>query len=166
MSALLLDSMQAYLEELAEKHTEIRHNVNGLRSFAWFQSEEHINQIQNAGGDKVVIVADYNGQRVGDYDDQKVRQVISVRFAVKSNGDDNTTAIKYAIQKAEEIMFDFVNKMQQDYETECGPLKNLEPEKISWNPFDGPWLDSFYGFDLDIPFKTYMPGFDSSKWIA
>jgi hypothetical protein len=166
MSAqLYLKEMQDYQEILSTKHQDILHTIDGRRSFARFQTDEHIEEIQQRGGKNIVVVADYYGQVVGDPDDQKIRQVMKIRFACKAQGTDQATAIDAAEILAQTIMFDFMSRMRHDYENDnCGILRYVEFEKMSWEAFEGPWLDSFYGFDLEVSFKAYLPAFDENKW--
>ncbi|MFL5788637.1 MAG: hypothetical protein ACJ748_11335 [Flavisolibacter sp.] len=163
---IFLDEMQDYLEDLCTKHIDIQHNTDGKRCFARFQSEEHIEEIEQSGGLNIVVIANYYGQRIGEIDEKKIRQVIKIRFASTATGaNDRTTAINNAVKKAESIMFDFMTKLQNDFEEDdCGLLRFVDFEKMSWDAFEGDWLASFYGFDLEVPFKSYMPAYDAAKW--
>jgi hypothetical protein len=112
-----------------------------------------------------VVVGDYYGQAIGEFDEQKISQIIKLRFACKALGADQTTAINNAVKLAEKIMLQFIQKMRKDFEDDsCGILRYVVLEKVKWEAFEGPWLDSFYGFDLEIPFKTYMPAYDPAQW--
>lgn len=162
-----IDEIQDYLENLCLLNKIVKHNENGQRSFSRFESEEHINQIVNNASKNIVVVADYYGQRIGEPDDKRLRLVIEIRFAVKkeSGTGDETNAINEAVKKAEQIMFQFMNKMEMDFQEGCNALETLEPEKITWNRIeDQPWLDDYYGWDLIVPFGSYMPPHDENDW--
>lgn len=168
-----IDEIQDYLEDKCELNKLVAHNKvtencpGGQRTFARFESEEHIMQIKNNGGVNIVVVADYYGQRVGDVDDQKLLLTIQVRFAVKkeSGGGDETDAINDAVKLAEKIMFQFWAQMEKDFQEGCNALENLEPEKVTWHKIEEqPWLDDYYGWDLNISFKSWMPEYDAADW--
>jgi hypothetical protein len=168
-----IDEIQDYLEELCVKNKIVAHTkpIEGQtaarRSFARFESYEHISSIQSDASKNIVVVADYYGQRIGEADDKKLRMTIQLRFAVKkeTGTGDETNAINEAIKVAEQIMFQFQNRIELDYEEGCNALEMLEPEKISWDKIeDQPWLDDYYGWDLNLPFKSYMPDHDPADW--
>lgn len=168
-----IDEIQDYLEELAEKNKIVQHKAaiagrtNSRRAFARFESEEHIAAITNAASNNIVVVADYYGQRIGDIDDKELRMVLEVYFAVKkADGTQNeTNAINEAIKTAEKIMFQFWNKMEADFLEGCNALERLEPDKVTWNKIeDQPWLDDYYGWSLNIPFRSYMPEHNPEDW--
>lgn len=161
-----IDEIQTYLENLCIHHTDVQHTVNGQRSFARFQSDDQIREIQNHAGSNLVIVSDFQGNRVGDYDEGKMRMTMEIMFMVNAVViDDVTDAINTAVKKSMSILFDFLSKMELDYEADdCGPLRFLESEKASWQKVEGPWLDNYYGWFLSIPFKSYMPAYNAAKW--
>lgn len=170
-----IDEMQDYLEQKCELNKLVAHNKasdnspEGQRTFARFESEEHIMQIKNNGGKNIVVVADYSGQRIGDIDDKKLRMVMQLRFCVKkeTGTGDETSAINDAVKLAEQIMFQFWNQMEKDFEEGCNALETLEPEKVTWNKIDDqPWLDDYYGWDLNVPFGSYMPEHSEDDWEA
>lgn len=165
MNDIYLDEMQNYLEQLSVLNVNILHTIDGKRCFSRLQTDEHIEEIQQRGGPNVVVVSDYYGQCIGEYDDQKTRQVIKIRFPCKALGVDEVTAISSAISLSLRIMFQFQQRMRKDFEDDnCGILKYLDFEKMSWDIFEGPWLDSFYGFDLEIPFRSYLPALAGDQW--
>ncbi len=168
-----IDEFQDYLEEKCERNRLVAHNkvtdsaTAGQRTFARFESDEHIRAIQNCAGKNIVVVADVYGQRVGEVDDYKLRYTVQLLFAVKkeSNTANETAAINTAIQTAEKIMFQFWNMMEKEFREGCNALENLEPEKVNWTPIqDQPWLDDYYGWVLNVPFGTYMPEYDTADW--
>lgn len=170
-----IDVYQDYLEGLSVRnklvaHTKVTANCpSGQRTFARFESEEHISQIKNNGGEKIVVVADYYGQRIGDPDDKRLQLNSVLRFAVKkqSGTGDETDAINEAVRIAEKIMFQFLNMMEVDLAAGCNALEGLQPEKITWNRIEEqPWLDDYYGWDLTVPFLSYMPAHDDEDWEA
>lgn len=167
MSDYSTTTIQEYFEGLCEKHVDLRHNFEGRRAFAWFKTESHIREIANAGTENIVVVSALSVQRIGDFDEKRIRRGVSLIFAAKAiNNDlDVTEAIKAANAKAEEILLDFVAKIDADFEEGCDELQSFEPEKISWEDIDAPWLDNYYGYELFMPFKSYLPPYDSDKWV-
>lgn len=170
-----IDEFQDYLEAKCVLNKLVAHTkvtdaaAGGQRTFARFESEEHIRAIQNCAGKHIVVVADVYGQRVGDVDDYKLRYTVQLRFAVKkdSNTADETAAINTAVQTAEKIMFQFWSQMEKDFQEGCNELDNLEPEKVTWNKIDDqPWLDDYYGWDLNISFGSFMPEYNEADWEA
>lgn len=167
-----IDGIQDYLEDLCTKNKIVQHMVpvdgapDGRRSFARFESDEQMTAIRNNGSRNIVVVADYYGQRIGDVDDQKLRITLSVIYAVKKkpNTGNETEAINEAITTAETIMFQFWNKMEKDFQEGCNALENLEPDKVTWTKIDQPWLDDYYGWEMHIPFGSYMPSYDAEDW--
>lgn len=168
-----IDEFQDYLEEKCELNKLVAHNkvtdaaANGQRTFARFESEEHIRAIQNCAGKNIVVVADVYAQRIGEADDKELRYTIQVRFAVKkdSNTGNETDAINDAVKKAEKIMFQFQNQLEKDYEAGCHPIDQLQPERMSWDKIEEqPWLDDYYGWDLNIVFGSFMPEHDDADW--
>lgn len=173
MADFFIDEIQDYLEGLCELNKQVAHKVvadnapGGRRSFARFESEEHIAQIKNDASDKIVVVTDYYAVRVGDIEDQKLRMTMLIRFAVKkvSGGLDETNAINEAIKVAEDILLQFLSRIEFDFQNECPSLKNFEPEKSAWDKIEQqPWLDDYYGWDLTLNFITYMPEYDAEDW--
>lgn len=167
------DLFQDYLQGLCERHKVVRHLVivppaiKAQHSFSRFESEEHIRAIVNCGANAIVVVADIYGQRSGDADDQKIRYTVQIRFAVKKSSAtrDETNAINEAIKTAEAIMFQFIAMMEKDFREGCNALETLEPERMTWNKIDDqPWLDSYYGWDLNLSFGSYMPEHDEANW--
>jgi hypothetical protein len=168
-----IDEVQDYLELKCELNKIVAHKkpIEGVtderRSFARFESDEHIGAIQSCASPVIVVVADYSGQRIGEVDDQQLRMTLQLRFcARKETGTgDETNAINEAVKLAEKVMFQFLTQMEKDFQEGCNALERLEPDKISWNKIeDQPWLDNYYGWDLNIPFRSYMPAYDASEW--
>lgn len=162
-----IETVQDFLEQLCREHALVQHEANGQRCFVRYQSQEHLGDVKNKGGKHLVLVIGFNGRRVGDKDDQRLRRDVVLRFAVYADkATDVNTARQTALNTAEEIMLDFVSRMEQEQqEDDCGIMKDLEAEKISWEEIeDQPWLLNHYGWDLVIPFKSYMPAYDAAKW--
>lgn len=168
-----IDGFQDYLEELSEKNKLVAHNKvtnsaqAGQRTFARFQSEEHIRAIQNCAGKNIVVVADCYGQRTGEVDDQALLYTVQLLFASrKETGTGNeTAAISDAIKQAEQIMYQYWTKMEKDFQVGCNALEDLKPEQISWSPIDDqPWLDDYYGWVLNVPFGSFMPEHNENDW--
>lgn len=168
-----IDTFQDYLEQKCVLNKLIAHNKvtdncpNGQRTFSRFESEEHILQIQNNAGENILIVADVYGQRAGAPDDKRIRYTVQLRFAVKkkSGSGDNQDAINEAVKKAEKIMFQFVNVFEKEAEEGCNELEGYEPMETRWDKIEEqPWLDDYYGWDLNISFLSYLHAYDAADW--
>lgn len=168
-----IDTFQDYLQTLAESNKDIAHlkvpagKTRALHSFSRFESEDHIAAIKACQAQNILVVADYYGQRKGDADDYQVRLTVQLRFCSKRAvaTRDESQAINDAVQKAEDIMFQFMAKMEADFRDGCNALESLEPERISWSKIeDQPWLDGYYGWDLNLSFGSYMPAYDENDW--
>jgi hypothetical protein len=62
-------------------------------------------------------------------------------------------------------MFQFIKRLEKDYDDGCNALEFLEPERMSWTKIENqPWLDNYYGWDLSLSFKSYMPEHDPDDW--
>ncbi len=169
-----IDLVQDDVQRMCERHVEIRHNVDGIKSFARFQSGSQISEIKKNAGKTVVVVAAINGRRVGEKDDRMIQRDMILRIAVYAEKDGNVEdAKKIAIQKSEEIMLDLVTQMEKSQEDDtdgdvaCSMWRFLRPEEFSWEEIeDQPWLINHYGWDLTVPFRVYMPNYNADKWIA
>jgi hypothetical protein len=168
-----IDLFQDYLETLCQRSKLVQHKIivppakKAQRTFARFESEEHIGAIKSCAGKNIVVVADYYGQRVGDADDQRLRITVSIRFAAMkvSGTKDETDAINTAIKTAEDMMFQFIAMMEKDFREGCNALETLEPERLTWNRIEEqPWLQDYYGWDLNISFGSYMPEHNEDNW--
>jgi hypothetical protein len=168
-----IDKVQDYIESVAERNKNVGHNVNGVRSFARYHSDDQMIEIKKNAGKNIVVVVDTGGHRVGHKDDRMLQRELVLRFAcyAEKNGD-VAAAKKAAITKAEEIMFDFMTEMELQQESDldqdipCGVMHYLQPENYSWQEItDQPWLLNHFGWDLTVPFRTYMPAHDAAKWV-
>ena len=164
-----IDQIQDYIQSLCHRHKEIKHDVDGIKSFARFQSEEEMTSLRNNAGKNVVVVAAINGRRVGDKDERTLHREMILRIV--SYAENNTAEeIKAALKTAEEIMFDLITEMEHQQEKDmdedvCGIMDKLQPENFSWEEVeDQPWLINHYGWDLTVPFKVYMPAHNAAKW--
>jgi hypothetical protein len=82
------------------------------------------------------------------------------------NTGDPTTSRDDVIQKTWEIMMQFVAKMQNDYITDdCGALRGVIFEKISYQVLLETALEFHYGWLLTIPQQVAAPPFDQTKWL-
>ena len=163
-----IDDCLDYIEGLCRDHVEINHSVTN-RCFA--RGEEHIEAVRKNAGKIVVVVVSIDGRRHGIKDDQQLRREVVLRVAAYADaGVGVTDAKKRARKKAEEIMFDIWNKMEHqqeldlDGEEACSIMRFLEPEAMSFEEIEAPWLINHYGWDLTIPFKVYMPQYNAEKW--
>lgn len=165
-----IDQIQDYLEDLCMRHVEIKHNIDKRRGFSRFQSDEHIRQIKLNATPNIVVVSGYRGQRIGALEDYQIRQIMTLSFASQALTPTEelslTDQINEAIQRAEQIMFDFIHRIEVDAsESDCGPLQYIEIERIAWDEiYDQPIIDNYYGWELTLPFKSILPGYDPQRW--
>lgn len=168
-----IDVFQNYVDDLARRNKEVKHMAitescpNGQRCFSRFESEEHISEIKNNGGKKIVVVADVYGQRIGEPDDKRILVTVQLRFAVKKEAatENETNAVNAAVKLAEKIMFQFSNQMEKDFEAGCNDLDGLQADKFSWDKIEEqPWLDDYYGWDLTVTFLHYIPEHSDDDW--
>lgn len=168
-----IDGIQNYFESLAIAHVDVEHNRNGIKSFARLQSDAQINDIKKTAGKNIVVIVDITGKRIGDEDDKKLRREMIIRFSVYAEKNMNADESKtMALQKAENIMFDFMTAMEKTHDddleagVDCGIMHFLKPENFSWQEIPSqPWLINHYGWDLTVPFEVYMPEYNADKWL-
>lgn len=160
-----LAEAEDYFEDLARLHIDLLHELNGRRAFAKLRTEDHILQIKNSITPNIVVVASITGQGIGAEDNNEIRRGVELMFASRASIDGNQAlAITAAMNKAEQIMFDWIGKMKYDNENECE--LNFDLDRIRWEEIDGPWLENFYGWVLYIPFRGYMPAYDEDSWTG
>jgi hypothetical protein len=160
-----LKDIQDYVEDLCKKHVGILHLTDGRRGFARLTTDDHITQIKKKATPNIVVISAVNGQRIGDIDENKIRRGVSIIFASHaSTSGGRGESVDAANNKSESIMFDFMSRLQKDFEDDCPLLFTLELEKITWDDIEGPWLDNYYGWIMFIPFKTDFPEYDDTKW--
>jgi len=167
-----IEQIQDFLEGLSTKHKQVLHS-NEQRCFVRFQSAEHMTEVKNRGGKNLVIVAAIGGRRVGHKDDRQIRREMVIRFAcLAEKNTDPVAAKRQALASAEKIMMDFFTKMERQQEEDLdqdnyGVMHYLDPENVSWEEIeDQPWFINHYGWDLIVPFRTFMPGYDEDSWNA
>lgn len=157
-----LSDIQDYLELLCVKHKDLLHSAD-RKVFCRFQADEEVTNLSLSQYENIVVVSDINGQRIGSPDDQDILRGVGIMFASKKKiSGGYAAAIDLAINKAEEIMLDFIVRMKLDQQNECG--LNFDLDKVSWDSIDAPWLDMYYGWILFLPFKGYLPQYDADKW--
>ncbi len=160
-----LEEIQDYYQDLATRHVDLLHDVDGRKAFARFQTDDHITQIRKKATANIVVIAGVNGNRRGDVDDNEIRRGVSIVFATRASTSGNAgTGIDTALEKSEQIMFDFMNKMYQDQQEGC--MLEFTLEQCSWDEIDAPWLDNYYGWVLFVPFRGYMPLYNPDKWTS
>jgi hypothetical protein len=167
MANYYFKEFEDYIKLLCVKHKALLHVDGEHRSFVRFQSNEDIESIPVDAGSSIVVVDQFSGKAVGEFDDHKLQQHVSLLFLVRTdvNADNPYSAIQAALAKAWGILFDFYARMKQDMlDDDCGPLKHLQAEQMNFSPVDGPVLESHYGWEMTIAFKVNAPAFDASKW--
>lgn len=167
MAEYYLEEFQDYLERLCEEHVEVAHNLDGCRSFSRLFTDDEVNAIGSGAGRNIVIVARYYGRAMGDATDERMLQTISIYFASYAVGS-TAQAINCATSLAFRIMLDFVARFRQDLKgaSYCDALTDLELKNISWDEIpDQPFLENHFGWELTLPFSSYMPAYNEDKWI-
>lgn len=160
-----LKDTQDYLQNIAHNHIYLQHDRGGRKSFSRFQTDNMITQIRKNGTDNIMVIAEVNVSRFGQYDDKELRRGVSVIIASRAATNGNAAdAIDAAMDKSEEIVFDIINQMEQDQINECG--LNFDLQRVTWDNIDGPWLENYYGWIVFIPFKGHIPPYDPAKWLS
>lgn len=161
-----LKDIQDYNENLARKHTDLQHEVDGRVSFGRYKDEAIIDELTKSLNQHCVLVSSVNGQRTGDIDERKFRWGMSFMFISKASLEGSRAyAIDAAHDKALEILFDFLNKWEEDQQNDCEVLQAFVLSEASIDEIDSPWLDNFYGWFLFIPYNTRIPCANNNKWI-
>lgn len=162
-----IEEFQDYLERLCEEHVDVAHNVDGRRSFSRLFTDDEVAAIADSAGKNVVIVARYYGRSIGTADDQRMLQTITIYFASYASGS-TAQAINCATSLSFNIMLDFLARFHSDLQAAgyCDALTDLELQNISWDEIpDQPFLDNHFGWELTLPFKSFLPGYNEDKWI-
>lgn len=164
-----IEQIQDYVRELCNRHKEINHDVDGIKSFARFHSDEEMTALRNNAGPNVVVVAGIRGKRTGEKDDRMLQRVMVLRIvSYAQNSTDEE--VRAALKLSEQLVLDFITEMEKKQEDDadadvCGIMQYLQPEYFSWEEVeDQPWLINHYGWDLEVPFKLFMPKRDPNKW--
>jgi len=168
---MYIDDIQDYFETLCIEHTDVAHTTTagGRRAFFKLQSMGEMQQLPNNAGDTLVIIERFTGRAVGEYDANKLRQFVTIRFAklleLPANGD-HEAAVATCMDEVYLLMLDFVSRMRFDFTADsCAWLKYVDFSGISWAEFQGPVIERHYGWNLDIPFIAPMPTYRAGKWV-
>ena len=170
--SVYLTEIQDYFQGLAVKHTDVLDGAGSppRRSFFRLQSSEQIDNLPNNIGPFLILVTQFNGRAVGEFDSNKMQQNVQVRFAKKYDipaDGDMDAAIEAAMGNSYLVMMDFISRMKKDFtDDSCGWLRFVDFQSLSWFEFDGPWLENHYGWDINIPFIADMPDYNSGKWTS
>lgn len=167
MADFQFQNFEDYLEQLCREHTDVAHEVEGKVCFSRLRSQTEVTEITNNAGENIVLLGRFNGRAFGDSQEAGMRQFAVIRFASYAEVTGNTSSIDDAIDKAWNIMMQFIAKFRMDYkEDDCGELGNVEFENMSWAEIDEPiYLENHYGWDLSLPFRSTQPAYDAAKWI-
>lgn len=170
MADFQFQDFEDYLETLCTEHQDVLHNPPTQVSFSRLRSNGEVNAITNNAGPNIVLLGRFNGRATGEAQAQEMRQYAVIRFAsfASLNNGDLSEGIDNAIDTAWNIMMQFIARMRKDYvDDDCGPLGMLEFENISWQEIDEPiYLESHYGWDVTIPFKSTLQAYDAAKWAT
>lgn len=161
----LLNDVQEHIAAYSASHIDLLDGPDN-KAFVRLWSREDMEAIKVNASANIVIVTSFRGKAFGWYEEKKMQQFIGLRFSSYANADDGIMAIDNALNKSMEIMEDFITRMQHDFEEDdCSWLKWVDFENISWDEIpEQPWLQNHYGWDLIIPFKTYLPAYNAAKW--
>lgn len=164
MSDFQFQDFEDYLEQLCREHVDVQHELNGQVCFSRLRSQAEIDAIINNAGRNILLLGRFSGRAVGDSQEAGMRQFAVLRFA--SYADISQSGVDAAIDKAWNIMMDFIARFRKDYkDDDCGPLANVEFENLSWDEIDEPvYLENHYGWDLSLPFRSTQLEYDSDKW--
>lgn len=158
-----LKEVSDYLEDLSELHVDIMHSANNF-AFCRFKDQQQFNQLTLSASRNIIVVGSFNGRAIGTFEDEKVKNVLQVRFSSYAKTVSSADII-LATEKALSILFDFWRRMMKDYnDDDCAWMKGIEWENISFDDIEQPWLTNHYGWDLVIPYRTTLPEFNNAKW--
>jgi hypothetical protein len=158
-----VDDIQDYFGDLAKKHNDLLHDQNGRKAFARLNTDDQVTQIKKKATENIVVMADIGGQLIGSIDDKEIKRGVSIIFASRAvTSGEAAIAIDNANNKAEQVMFDFINRMSYDLDNEC--QLNFDLEQARWEAIEGPWLENYYGWMLTIPLRGHLSIFDQTKW--
>lgn len=167
MAEYYFKEFEDYLRTLCMLHKDVLHDDINNRAFIRFQSEEDIQSIPNNAGAVMVAVVNFTGRAIGSIEEEKLQQYAGIWVFVNiSNTAGNVyAAIQAAMKKAMDVMFDFYTRMIKDsHDDNCGPLRFLQPEQMTFSPIDGPINENAYGWEWNIPFKVNTPAYNATKW--
>lgn len=169
MADFQFKDFEDYIEQLCRLHVDVAHEVDGQIAFSRLRSRTEVDQIINNAGKNIVILGRFSGRSIGEKQQKSMRQFAVIRFAcfAENNDGDISEGIDNAIDKAWNIMMQFIAKMWEDYKADdCGPLEGVEFQNMSWDEIDEPiYLEKHYGWDLSLPFRSTQPAYDAAKWI-
>lgn len=167
MAEYYFKEFEDYLLSLCIQHTMVLHDNVNRRAFVRMQSHEDLQSIPNNAGSILVVMNTFSGRAIGSIEEHKLQQNASILFLVHigpTNGDPYA-AIQSALQKAHDIMFDFYARMKEDQRNDdCGPLRYLVAERMTFFPVDGPVLEAHYGWEMNVPFNVKAPAYNAAKW--
>jgi hypothetical protein len=162
MSTFLKEASD-YLQALSVLHVDILHSSNNV-AFCRFQDQSQFSQLTLNASRNVVIVGGFRGKAAGGFDEEAVKNVLTVRFSCYAKTVSSADIVA-ASEKALAILLQYWRRMMKDYNADdCLWMKGIEWENISFDEIDQPWLVNHYGWDLIIPYKTNLPEFDENKW--
>lgn len=160
-------AFQDYIKTLCEAHADVAHSDGSNDSFVRFQSEDDVLQLPQHGGGMIVIITNFMGRAIGEESDFMMRQNATLFFlkCIAAGSGDRARAIEQAQSDALDVMFDFYSRMYNDRQSDdCGPLRYLRPELMTWQPIAGPVLENHFGWEMTIPFDVSFPVFNPKKW--
>lgn len=164
MSTFLKEASD-YLEELATKHKDVLHSEKNF-AFCRFQDQQQFNKLSSTAARNIIIVGGYSGRAVGRWEDAQAKTTLSIRFSCYSKTVNSVDIIE-AVEKSLNLLLDFWVRLRHEYEVNtdnCPWMRWIDWENISFDEVEGPWLQNHYAWDLAIPYKTYLPDYDASKW--
>lgn len=167
MSALYLKPTQDYFKNYCKQHVLLQHDDEENVVFIRFQTLEELGSIKNNASGYFVMVDNITGRAAGDPDDSRLRQELTILFLkrVEPADGDPYGKIEKAQQEAFDILFDFFARLKHDFEEDnCGPLKYLKPEQMSFDPVEAPVQEDHYGWLMTIPYDVNAPAYNPDKW--
>lgn len=169
MAELYIKPLQDYFKSLCIKHKLLLHVDATNVVFIRFQTEQDLAALRTNASSYFVIFDNIVGQAVGDPQSNQLQERVTLLFLKRSaaGNDQPFDAVEIAQQLAMDIMFDFYGRMMHDQlADDCGPLRNLIAEQMSFEPVDGPVEEYHYGWLMTIPLNVMLPAYDANKWNA
>src|SRR5688500_1229585 len=98
-----LNTIKDHLLSYAEKHTDLLHSDSNV-AFVRLWSKKELQSIRANSAKNIVVVTSFSGKDMGDYEEQRMQQFLSLRFASYAP---NEAGIIEALYVSFGIMMDF-----------------------------------------------------------
>lgn len=163
---LLFNSFSDYIKQLAQLHKDVLHSDTSNRAFIRMFSHDDINTITSIASKYVISLSYFTGRATGDVESDMLRQEASLQFLRRADeSGDPGINVQVAMNAAMTLMFDFYARIKKDFaDDDCGVLKYLQPEQMTFQPVDDVQIEAHYGWEMTLPFGSAAPAYNADKW--